>query len=215
VQYYVPPSNGKLLSDNWMDITLSGNETKEFDTEKNTEIIKRAVGWICQTEKQSLILDFFAGSGTTAHAAMQLNAEDGGNRKCISVQLPEECDEKYEAFKAGYKNIAEISKERIRRAGKKIKEDNADNEGIENLDTGFRVFKIASSNMVDVHLSPDEAKPDMFDSLVGNIKKDRSSEDLLFQVLLDWGVDLTLPIDRQEIDGKEVFFVDGNAMAAC
>jgi len=146
---------------------------------------------------------------------MQLNAEDGGSRKCISVQLPEECEEKSEAFKTGYKNIAEISKERIRRAGKKIKEDNADKEGIENLDIGFRVFKIDSSNMVDVTLSPDEANLDIFDAQVVNIKKDRSPEDLLFQVLLDWGVDLTLPIDRQEIDGKTVFFVDGNALVAC
>ena len=186
---------------------------KIFDNPKPSTLIYRCLEH--GTNKNDVVIDFFAGSGTTAHAVMQLNAKDGGSRQCISVQLPEETDEKSEAFKTGYKNIAEISKERIRRAGKKIKEDNADKEGIENLDIGFRVFKIDSSNMVDVTLSPDEAHPDMFDSLVGNIKKDRSSEDLLFQVLLDWGVDLTLPIDRQEIDGKEVFFVDGNALAAC
>ena len=186
---------------------------KIFDNPKPSTLIYRCLEH--GTNKNDVVIDFFAGSGTTAHAVMMLNAEDGGSRKCISIQLPEEADEKSEAFKSGYKNIAEISKERIRRVGKKIKEDNADKEGIENIDTGFRVFKIDSSNMVDVTLSPDAAHPDMFDVQVHNIKKDRSSEDLLFQVLLDWGVDLTLPIDRQEIDGKEVFFVDGNALAAC
>lgn len=180
---------------------------------KPTKLIKKLSTSI--RDESCIILDFFAGSGTTAHAVMQLNAEDGGQRKCISVQLPEECDEKSAAYKAGYKNIAEISKERIRRAGKKIKEYNANQEGIENLDTGFRVLKIDRSNMVDVMLSPDEAHPGLFKEHVGNIKKDRTSEDLLFQVLLDWGVDLTLPIERKELDGKEVFFVDDNALAAC
>ncbi|MDQ7074859.1 MAG: DNA methyltransferase, partial [Gammaproteobacteria bacterium] len=175
--------------------------------------LEKLIQPICS--EHDIILDFFAGSATTAHAVMQLNAGDGRNRKCISVQLPEETDKKSEADKAGYKNIAEISKERIRRAGKKIKEDNADKDGIENLDIGFRVFKIDSSNMVDVTLSPDEAHPDMFEEQVGNIKKDRSSEDLLFQVLLDWGVDLSLPILQEDIEGKKVFFVDGNALAAC
>lgn len=185
-----------------------------FDTPKPIELIKTILN-LNFHDKEYVILDFFSGSGTTAHAVMQLNSEDGGSRQCISIQLPEVTDEQSEAFKAGYKNIAEISKERIRRAGKKIKEENADKEGIENLDTGFRVFKIDSSNMVDVHVSPDDANLDMFDAHVGNIKKDRSSEDLLFQVLLDWGVDLSLPIIREEIGGKEVFFVDGNALAAC
>ncbi|MEE8057921.1 MAG: site-specific DNA-methyltransferase [Pseudomonadales bacterium] len=186
---------------------------KVFDNPKPSKLIYRCLEH--GTDDSDIILDFFSGSGTTAHAVMQLNAEDRGTRQCISVQLPEVTDEKSEAFKAGYKTIAEISKERIRRAGKKIKEDNTGKEGIENLDTGFRVFKIDSTNMVDVHVSPDEASPDMFDAHVGNIKKDRSSEDLLFQVLLDWGVDLSLPIICEEIAGKEVFFVDGNALAAC
>jgi len=168
-----------------------------------------------KSEKDGLYLDFFAGSGTTAHAVMKLNADDGGQRKCISIQLSEECDPKTVAFKKGYKNIAEISKERIRRAGKKVKEDNAGKEGIENLDTGFRVFKIDSTNMVDVHVSPDDASPELFDTHIENIKKDRTSEDLLFQVLLDWGVDLSLPIIREEIAGKEVFSVDDNALVAC
>jgi len=213
VQYYVPPSSGKLLSDNWMDITLSGNETKEFDTEKNTEILKRAVGWICQSNMQSLVLDFFAGSATTAHAVMQLNAEDGGNRKFIMAQLPEETDEKSEAFKAGYKNIAEISKERIRRSGTKILEGDCHEDW--NKDVGFRVLKIDSSNMKDVFYTPDETKQEDLLDAVDNIKPDRSGEDLLFQVLLDWGVDLTLPIRRETVQGKEVFFVDDNALIAC
>jgi adenine-specific DNA-methyltransferase len=188
-------------------------ESSVFETPKPVRLLNRILH--LSTEANSIVLDFFSGSATTAHAVMQMNAEDGGSRQCISVQLPEVTNEESEAFKAGYKSIAEISKERIRRAGKKIKEENADKKGIENLDIGFRVFKIDSSNMVDVTLSPDEAHPDMFDAQVGNIKQDRSSEDLLFQVLLDWGVDLTLPIEREEIGGKEVFFVDENALAAC
>ncbi|MDA0967482.1 MAG: site-specific DNA-methyltransferase [Proteobacteria bacterium] len=190
-----------------------------FTFPKPPLLIKKMLSLFTPSEtikpKEDIVLDFFAGSGTTAHAVMQLNAEDGGNRKCISVQLPEATDEKSEAFKAGYKNIAEISKERIRRAGKKIKEDNAGKEGIENLDVGFRVFKIDSSNMEDVHLTPDETRLELFDALEGNIKKDRTPEDLLFQVLLDWGVDLSLPIECNNIDGKQVFFVDDNALAAC
>jgi adenine-specific DNA-methyltransferase len=186
---------------------------KVFDNPKPSKLIYRCLEH--GTDDSDIILDFFSGSGTTAHAVMQLNAEDSGTRQCISVQLPEVTNDKSEAFKAGYKTIAEISKERIRRAGKKIKEENAGKEGVEIFDTGFRVFKIDSTNMVDVHVSPDEASPDMFDAHVGNIKKDRSSEDLLFQVLLDWGVDLSLSIVREEIAGKEVFFVDGNALVAC
>jgi len=179
---------------------------------------------ICNLDEDDIVLDFFAGSATTAHAVIRLNIEDGGRRKFILVQLPEllsvEVKEQKDTctFLASINKpciLSELGKERIRRAGNKIKEDNADKEGIESLDTGFRVFKIDSSNMVDVTLAPDEAHPDMFEEQVGNIKKDRSSEDLLFQVLLDWGVDLSLPIIREEIDDKEVFFVDGNALAAC
>jgi adenine-specific DNA-methyltransferase len=152
------------------------------------------------------------------------------------VQLPETCDEKSEAFKAGYKTIAEISKERIRRAGKqiidnlKLKMDNekkqtanlfkdADNSQLSTinsqLDVGFRVLKVDSSNMAEIYYRPDEYTQDMLAQMEGNIKSDRTSEDLLFQVLLDWGVDLTLPITKETIEGREVFFVDGNALAAC
>jgi len=162
-----------------------------------------------------MILDFFAGSATTAHAVMQLNAEDGGNRKFIMVQLPELCDERTEAFRGGYKTIAEISKERIRRAGKKIKQENADKEGIDQLDIGFRVLKVDTSNMNDVYYSPDEFKHDDLFAQIDNIREDRSAEDLLFQVLLDWGVDLTLPIRKETIQGKDIFIVDENALVAC
>lgn len=161
--------------------------------------------------REDVVLDFFAGSATTAHAVMQLNAEDGGNRKFIMVQLPEKCDEKSEAYKAGYKTIAEISKERIRRAGKKIKEENP----LFNGDIGFRVLKIDTSNMAKVYYTPDGVKQEDLLAAVDNIRPDRLPEDLLFQVLLDWGVDLTLPIAKKIVQGKTVFFVDGNALIAC
>lgn len=164
-------------------------------------------------DRNDTVLDFFAGSATTAHAIIQLNAEDGGNRKFIMVQLPEEVDEKHEAYKAGYKTIAEISKERIRRAGKQILEGECHEDW--NKDVGFRVLKVDTSNMKDVYYNPNElSQADLIDS-VDHIKDDRSSEDLLFQVLLDWGVDLTLPIRREDIQGKEVFIVDENALVAC
>jgi adenine-specific DNA-methyltransferase len=144
---------------------------------------------------------------------MQLNAEDKGNRKFIMVQLPEKCDEKSEAFKAGYSTIAEISKERIRRAGEKIKEENPTVSNT--LDIGFRVLKVDSSNMMDVYYLPDDTQQDKLFDLVDNVKESREPEDLLFQVLLDWGVDLTLPINKETIDDLEEFFVDNNALAAC
>lgn len=160
-----------------------------------------------------IILDFFSGSATTAHAVMQLNAEDGGNRKFIMVQLPEKTDEKSEAYKAGYKNICEIGKERIRRAGKKIKGENADKEGIDKLDTGFRVLKLDSSNMQDVYYTPkDFTEQDLF---ADNVKPDRTAEDLLFQVMLDLGVELSASIEQRTIDGKLVFFVNDNYLIAC
>lgn len=158
-----------------------------------------------------IVLDFFAGSGTTAHAVMQLNAEDGGKRQCISVQLPELTKTDSDAYKAGYKNIAELSKERIRRAGKKIKEENPDAD----IDIGFRVLKVDTSNMENVYYLPDDTEQADLLTRVNNIKRDRTAEDLLFQVLLDWGVDLTLPIEKREISGKTVYFVDENALVAC
>lgn len=170
---------------------------------------------ISNFNKNDIIVDFFAGSSTTAHAVMQLNAEDHGQRQFIMVQLPELTNEKSEAYKAGYQNIAEISKERIRRAGKKILEDNANKEGTENLDIGFRVLKIDSSNMKDVYYTPDALKQSDLLDLASNIKEDRTSEDLLFQVMLDWGLELSLPIERKTVAGKEVFYVAGNSLVAC
>ncbi len=184
-----------------------------FDNPKPTGLLKRI--FQISVKPNDLILDFFSGSATTAHAVMALNAEDGGKRQYIMVQIPEVCDEQSEAYKAGYNTITEIGKERIRRAGKIIKEENANKEGIDQLDIGFRVLKIDSSNMNDVYYSPDELKKDDLFNYVDNIREDRTSEDLLFQVLLDWGVDLSLPIAQEQVDGKMVFFVDENALAAC
>ena len=184
------------------------------------------------TKDEDIVLDFFAGSSTTAHAVMQLNADDGGKRRFIMVQLPEVCDEKSEAAKAGYKTIAEISKERIRRAGKKIKEELAAKEtgasstgqmslldaakpAASSLDTGFRVLKVDSSNMNDVFYTPDAVKQKTIMEAISSVKYDRSDEDLLFQVLLDWGVDLSLPIRREKMQGRDVYLVDENALVAC
>ncbi len=175
-------------------------------------------------------IDFFSGSATTAHAIMALNAEDNGKRKFIMVQLPEACDEKSEAYKAGYQTIAEIGKERIRRAGQKIKQvgealastGTEREESVEakasptpTIDIGFRVLKIDSSNMKDVYYTPDAVQQGDLADQIDNIREGRSAEDLLFQVLLDWGVDLTLPITQETIAGLTVLFVDGNALAAC
>ncbi|SFL14933.1 adenine-specific DNA-methyltransferase [Nitrosomonas aestuarii] len=281
---------------------LFQTKNKIFQSPKSVDIIRQLL--LMGSTKTSIVLDFFAGSATTAHAVMQLNAEDGGNRKFIMVQLPESCDEKSEAFKAGYKTIAEISKERIRRAGKKILEklttekhgksknefsgetdssmssvpsvvknpdigfleglttESTEKQGkgeddsfssssvnsvpsvVKNLDIGFRVLKVDSSNMADVYYMPDAIEQNQLEVFIDNIKPDRTPEDLLFQVLLDWGVDLTLPIRKESVTtesmeehGKdkdnlfdsssvnsvssvvkksfEVFFVDDNALIAC
>ena len=169
---------------------------------------------IANTKDDSIILDFFSGSATTAHAVMKLNAEDGGHRKFIMVQLPEKTDEKSEAYKAGYKNICEIGKERIRRAGRKIKED-AGLTALADLDIGFRCLRLDESNMKPVYYTPDEVgQQDLF-SLVDNVKEDRTPEDLLFQVMLDLGVLLSSPIEVKEIAGKKVFNVADGFLLAC
>lgn len=206
---YLPKEVGMSESGNKEIVELF--EAKLFSFPKPSTLIKHFVSII--DDKNAIILDFFAGSATTAHAVMQLNAEDGGNRKFIMVQLPESCDKKTDAAKAGYKTIAEIGKERIRRAGQKIKAENA--LTAPDLDIGFRVLKIDSSNMKDVYYAPDAVKQGDLLAQVDNIREDRTPEDLLFQVLLDWGVDLALPITQETIAGKQVFFVDGNALAAC
>ena len=185
-----------------------------FDTPKVTDICKEHIQSF--TEPNDVILDFFSGSATTAHAVMQLNAEDGGNRKFIMVQLPEKTDEKSEAYKAGYKNICEIGKERIRRAGKKIKEE-AGLQG-QNLDTGFRVLKLDESNMADVYYTPADTPIQTtlnFDALVDNIREGRTAEDLLFQVLPECNLPLSSKIETREIHGKKVFVVEDGYLMAC
>lgn len=169
---------------------------------------------LCTKKKDCTILDFFSGSATTAHAVMKLNAEDGGQRKFIMVQLPEKTDEKSEAYKAGYKNICEIGKERIRRAGRKIKED-AGLTAPADLDIGFRCLRLDESNMKPVYYTPEKTQQQDLFSLVDNVKTDRTPEDLLFQVMLDLGVLLSSPIEVKEIAGKKVFNVADGFLLAC
>mgnify|MGYP000847874731 FL=1 len=164
-------------------------------------------------DKDSIVLDFFSGSATTAHAVMQLNAEDGGKRKYICVQLPEETPEGSEARKAGYATIPEIAKERIRRAGRKIKEESP--LTTQDLDTGFRVFRIDSGNYKNVTMQPNEYDQQMLDLFVDNIKADRTDLDLLFGAMLAWGVQLSLPMTTEEVDGCKIYAVDGNGLVAC
>ena len=245
IQYYVPPQEGKLLSDNWMDIMMTGTYTV-FDTEKSLDIMNRIVGWI--TKEEDIILDFFSGSATTAHAVMQLNYEDKGHRKFIMVQLPEACDAKSEAYRAGYKNICEIGKERIRRAGAEIQQDRAIEIGTHKhewnqtcyyvehkeecdklghlpdeyfekefppADTGFRVLKLDDSNMKDVYYAPDDYDQGMLAGLESNIKDDRIDLDLLFGCLIDWGLPLSLPYKSEEIDGCTVHTYNDGDLIAC
>jgi len=180
-----------------------------FETVKPIEVIKRLL--YHSTDTNDVILDFFSGSSTTAHAVMQLNSEDDGRRKFIMVQLPEVTDEKSEAYKARYKNICEIGKERIRKAAKKIVEENPEAK----FDGGFRVLKCDTSNMKDVYYTPNEYTTDKFSELEDNIKEDRTSEDLLFQVMLDLGVLLSSKIEETTIAGKKVFNVEDNYLIAC
>lgn len=199
-----------MSDDQRPDSAMMKDFNTPFDNPKQLSFISRIVRIL---DNDSIVLDFFSGSATTAHAVMQLNAEDGGNRKFIMVQLPEETDEKSEAYKAGYKNICEIGKERIRRAGAKIKEESP--LTTQNLDTGFRVLKLDSSNMKDVYYNPSDYSRDLFDTLTDNIKEDRTSEDLLFQVMLDLGVLLSSKIEESVIAGKKVFSVADNFLVAC
>jgi adenine-specific DNA-methyltransferase len=179
-----------------------------FDFPKPINLLKIIVE--IGLDMDSIILDFFSGSATTAHAIMQLNAEDNGNRKYIMVQLPEITDEKSEAFKSGYKNICEIGKERIRRAAEKIKE-----ETKAEIDYGFRVYRLDESNMQDVYYKPQDYNQGQLDAFADNVKADRTSEDLLAQVILDWGLPLSLRIETKEILGKQVFKVAENSLFAC
>lgn len=192
-------------------IQIMGN-AKIFQYPKPSAFIKKLVSVVTEN-KDEYVMDFFSGSAATAHAVMQLNAEDGGHRKFIMVQLPEATDENSEAYKAGYKTICEIGKERIRRAGAKIKEEAG--LAAQNLDTGFRVLKCDTSNMKDVYYNPAEYEVNMFSRLEDNIKTDRTPEDLLFQVMLDLGVLLSSKIEETTIAGKKVFNVEDNYLIAC
>lgn len=214
VENWISPTDGILRNTNWTDILASRNDNTTqglFDFPKSVDLLKLILK--TGTNLNALVLDFFSGSATTAHAVMQINAEDGGNRKFIMVQLPEKTDETSEAYKAGYKNICEIGKERIRRAGQKIKEENKDKEGIEKLDTGFRVLKLDSSNMEEVYYTPQEFT--MQSLFSENVKADRTGEDLLFQVMLDLGIELSAKIETRQIAGKTVHLVDDNYLVAC
>jgi len=180
-----------------------------FNNPKNIEMIKY---FISLTQcPNSIVLDFFSGSATTAHAVMQLNAEDGGNRKFIMVQLPEKTDENSEAYKAGYKNICEIGKERIRRAGKKIFAEYPDSK----VDSGFRVLKVDDTNMKDIYYAPSEYKQDNLELFESNIKDDRNNMDLLYGCLLDWGLPLSLPYISEKIENFTVHTYNKGDLIAC
>lgn len=211
-------NKGKIPESLWDDVSNAANAADEikkvfgniiFDTPKPVPYIKRMIK--IASCKDSIILDFFSGSATTAHAVMQLNAEDGGHRKFIMVQLPEPCGEKTEAYKASYENICEIGKERIRRAGDKIKSEHPDAD----LDIGFRVFRVDESNMKDVYYHPEAVQQqDLFEQ-VSNIKEDRTDMDLLYACLLDWGVEIHLPHTQEAVEGCTVHDVDSGALMAC
>lgn len=201
--------NNGMNEDATQELTELLGEAKLFTHPKPSKLIYH----ICKiyTDNNDYILDFFSGSATTAHAVMKLNAEDNGKRKFIMIQLPEVTDEKSEAYKAGYKNICEIGKERIRRVAKKIAEENPESR----FDGGFRVLKCDTSNMKNVYYNPAEYEPSLFTSLENNIKEDRTSEDLLFQVMLDLGVLLSSKIKEIIIAGKRIFNVEDNYLIAC
>lgn len=221
VQYYVPPSTGKLLSDNWMDLTLSGNETDTFDTEKSVAVIQRIVEWLAP--QNSIILDFFSGSGTTAHAAIEANKNDNGQRRFILVQLPESCENNPSAIKHGYKTLCDLGEDRIDRAGAKIAADiDKENEQLKlgaepkpYPDLGFRVLRIDSSNFKDFYLTPGETAQESLFDFADNVKEGRSDLDLLFEVLPKLGIPYSAKIEERMLAGRKVFFVDGDKLAAC
>lgn len=185
----------------------------DFQAPKPSRLIKQILKLATHSDRNEIVMDFFAGSGTTAQAVYSLNAEDQGNRRFLLVQIPQDCDSKSETFKAGYKTISEITRQRITLSGKQYKCGKSLLN--EDSDFGFRMLKIDASNMADVYYTPDALDKAKVDLFVDNIKSDRTPEDLLFQVMLDWGVDLALPITKQAIQGKNVFLVDDNVLAAC
>lgn len=215
VQHWIAPSDSMLRTSNWTDIEVSqiGKEIDiPFDNPKSKLLIMELIKLI-RNDKKFVIVDFFSGSATTAHAVMQLNAEDGGNRKYIMVQLPEETPKDSEARKAGYNTIPEIAKERIRRAGKKIKEESP--LTTQNLDTGFRVFRLADSNFEEVKKAPGEYDQSQLDLFLNNVKSDRTDLDLLFGAMLSWGVQLSLPMTSEKVDGKMIYSVNEGDLVAC
>ena len=223
-KYYLDQAKNsrKTVTTWWDNDFLTSSATKQlvdlmgaktFDNPKNVNLVLRCLKMITKFDDKALIIDFFSGSATTAHATMQLNAEDGGKRKFIMAQLPEECAENSEAYKAGYKNICEIGKERIRRAGQKIKEENP--LTTLDLDIGFRVLKCDSSNMEDVYFTPKEYMDKQQSLFVDNIKKDRNDEDLLFDVMLKLDTPLSSKIEKINIAGKTVYNVAQGHLMAC
>lgn len=190
-------------------------DAQMFSFPKPSMFLKKLLDVGTNGGNDEIVIDFFSGSSAMAHATMLANAQDGGGRKFVMVQLDEAVDSDSPASKAGFKTIADVGKERIRRAGAKVKQSTEDKLDFDGLDIGFRVLKIDSSNMKEVFYTPDAVSQDGLFDQVNNIREDRTAEDLLFQVLLDWGVDLALPIEQETIAGKTVFFVDGNALAAC
>ncbi len=213
VQHWVAPSDTMLRTSNWTDIEVSqiGKQIDlPFDNPKSKHLMMELVK-LCDCTASDLILDFFSGSATTAHAVMQLNAEDGGHRKFIMVQLPEPCDEKSEAYKAGYPNICEIGKERIRRAARKIAEEHPDAR----FDGGFRVLKLDDTNMKDVYYAPADYEQNLLDMFESNIREDRTDLDLLFGCLLEWGLPLSLPYKSADIEGCTVHDYNDGDLIAC
>lgn len=229
---YIEGNSKSIVEFSTNEGTIELNEVLKiqgvFDNPKNINLLKYLINLIPKND--FYILDFFSGSATTAHAVMQLNAEDQGNRKYIMVQLPEATDEKSEAYKAGYKNICEIGKERIRRAANKVKEEKAEKakkeglfevgslsgaEGKDEQDYGFRVYRLDSSNMQDVYYKPQDYNQGTLDLFADNVKDDRSAEDLVAQIMLDWGLELSLSIELKTIAGKEVYAVAGDSLYCC
>lgn len=214
-EHYVPPSSGALLNSLWADMLIGSSSEinqlfhkKVFDTAKLTSVLCRILRF---APPDATVLDFFSGSASTAHAVMQLNAEDGGHRNFIMVQAPAPCPEKSEAYQAGYKTIVQVGQERIRRAGDQLREKypNAD------LDVGFRVFRTDSSNMKDVYYQPEQLEQQALLGMVSNIKEDRTDLDLLYACLLDWGMTLDLPHSSVEVEGCIIHNVDDGALMAC
>lgn len=221
----------KTVTTWWDENFLTSTATKEleslmggkyFDNPKNVNLLLRCLKMITHFDKDAIVMDFFSGSATTADAVMRINATDGGHRKFILVQLPEKVPENSEAFQAGYRNICQIGEERIRRSGKKIqnelkakRQDLFENDNIFELDTGFRVFRVDSSNMKDVYFTPKDLKPEQLDLFADNVKENRSDLDLLYGSMLDWGVQLSLPLDIKTIDGVNVYTVNEGDLVAC